>query len=308
MKKSIVLLTAITLLFSCKSNYTKIGDKNANYIPYYLKVYEADSLYLTGNYTRSYKILHKLFKKYEPINMPLYFEYENYIKMAIYFNKKSENNIINLASNYNYDYSIFENDSLLNIGLKRNKITKVKIDEYHTYFERKIDTNYRNTLNLMNLEDQEIRNQKNSNSNSIKTIDFKNDSILKKYLVNKGFPILKVVGNWKKMNNESENKDVNLNVILIHLSNYNNWFNENEKQFLQFVKEGYLMPTIYAQMFDKNYKKNKNDSYYHFLFSNILFEEIDLELKKAINNRRKLIGLPSVDYQKIHYQKRIINN
>ena len=94
MKKIVFLMVVVSLgLFSCKSNYTRIGDKNANYIPYYLKVYEADSLYIIGEYKNSYKILDSLFKKYEPINMPIYFEYEQYIKLANRFDKKTKKNI-----------------------------------------------------------------------------------------------------------------------------------------------------------------------------------------------------------------------
>ncbi len=45
--KAILLIIPLVLLcISCKSSYTRIGDKNANYIPYYLKVYEADSLFI----------------------------------------------------------------------------------------------------------------------------------------------------------------------------------------------------------------------------------------------------------------------
>ena len=68
--KNIFFFTIIfTLsLYSCKSNYTRIGDKNANYITYYLKVYEADSLNLIGEYKSSNEILDSLFKKFEPIN------------------------------------------------------------------------------------------------------------------------------------------------------------------------------------------------------------------------------------------------
>ena len=83
MKKTIVLLTLILLLLSCKSKFTSIGDENANYIPYYLKVYEADSLYLTKNYEQSYKILDRLFKNYEPINIETFNEYLNYIRLKL---------------------------------------------------------------------------------------------------------------------------------------------------------------------------------------------------------------------------------
>ena len=81
MLKVLFVFVSISLI-SCKS-YQKIGDKNSNYIPYYLKVYEADSLFLVKKYSLAYEKYDSLFKYYEPINMPLYFEFENYIKSGL---------------------------------------------------------------------------------------------------------------------------------------------------------------------------------------------------------------------------------
>ena len=113
-------------LFSCKSNFTSIGDKNANYIPYYLKVYEADSLYLLGNYKQSYEILDSLFKKFEPINMPVYFEYEQYIKLAYNFNRQTKKDIRKLSECYNYNLMDLKNDSILQLALNGSKIKEKK--------------------------------------------------------------------------------------------------------------------------------------------------------------------------------------
>ncbi len=86
MCKILFFLISISLI-SCNS-YQKIGDKNSNYIPYYLKVYEADSLFLVKNYSSAYEKYDSLFKYYEPINMPLYFEFENYLKAGLLSDKK----------------------------------------------------------------------------------------------------------------------------------------------------------------------------------------------------------------------------
>ena len=80
-KVGMFFLISISFI-SCKS-YQKIGGENSNYIPYYLKVYEADSLFLVKNYSSAYEKYDSLFKYYEPINMPLYFEFENYIKSGL---------------------------------------------------------------------------------------------------------------------------------------------------------------------------------------------------------------------------------
>lgn len=51
--KNLIFAFSLFFIVSCKSGYTKIGGKNANYIPYYNEVYRADSLYLTNNFEKS---------------------------------------------------------------------------------------------------------------------------------------------------------------------------------------------------------------------------------------------------------------
>ncbi len=295
-------------LFSCKSNYTRIGDKNANYIPYYLKVYEADSLYIIGEYKNSYKILDSLFKKYEPINMPIYFEYEQYIKLANRFDKKTKKNIKKLSQYYNYSINDIKQDSILYFVLNKSKISEKKIVKWHNQFEKKIDTVYRNLIHRMNLKDQMIRQNVPINWNNVKKVDLENDSILKLKLSSKGFPFIRKVGNYKKMSSEISSKDVSLDVILIHLSVDNTIFESYKKLLIDYVKRGYLPPKTYANMFDKNYFINNKKSYYHFMFSNLKYSEMDTITKNEINIKRKLEGLPCIDYDYLFTKKRIFNN
>jgi hypothetical protein len=84
MKKIIALLfLGFTMMISCKSkvierNVAANEKKEVNYIPYYLKVNEADSLSLVGDYKKSHHILDSLFKKFEPLNREFYNEYFTY--------------------------------------------------------------------------------------------------------------------------------------------------------------------------------------------------------------------------------------
>jgi len=303
------LMVVVSLgLFSCKSNYTRIGDKNANYIPYYLKVYEADSLYIIGEYKSSYEILDSLFKKFEPVNMPIYSEYEQYIKLAYRFNNKTKKDISNLSQYYNYNLNDIRQDSILYLVLDKSKISKKKIMKWHNQFEKKIDTVYRNLIHRMNLKDQMIRQNDPINWNNVKKVDLENDSILKLKLSIKGFPFIRKVGSYKKMTSEINTKDVSLDVILIHLSVDNTIFESYEQLLLDYVKKGYLPPKTYANMFDKNYYLNNKISYYHFMFSNLRYSEMDTITKNEINIKRKLLGLPCVDYDNLFTKKRIFNN
>ena len=85
----IFTLIAFSLLFSCKKKIEESTEtsvciinntvKYDSYKDYYLEVYKADSLYLEGNYECSYKILSRLFNKYDPINSLIYYEYNTYL-------------------------------------------------------------------------------------------------------------------------------------------------------------------------------------------------------------------------------------
>lgn len=108
MKKVIVLLfLGIMMIISCKSrvierNVSVIEKEEANYIPYYLKVYEADSLYIIKEYAKSFFILDSLFKKYKPLNQEKFKEFETYISCGYILNMKMnfKDSILKSIENY----------------------------------------------------------------------------------------------------------------------------------------------------------------------------------------------------------------
>lgn len=187
------------------------------------------------------------------------------------------------------------------------KLKKKKINKLHTQFEKKIDTVYRNLLNNMNLNDQMIRKDYVVNWDMVRKVDLENDSILKNKLNTIGFPTLRKVGNYKKLSFEKISKNVSLDAILIHLSVDNEIFESYKKMLFEYVKKGYLLPNAYANMVDKNYYTNHKKSYYHFMFSNHQ-HTMDLKTKNEINSKRKLVGLPCLDYYNLFTEKRIFNN
>ena len=143
--------------FSCKSTYTKIGDKEANYIPYFSKMYEADSLYLVENYQRSYEILDSLFKKYEPVNSED--EYFTYVASKIMLDKKPKE----IKKDFTYLIENFGNQDG-HIERSNEKIKKliVKIDTFGIdtkkateKYKKSIDIPLRNLVISMNRKDQE---------------------------------------------------------------------------------------------------------------------------------------------------------
>lgn len=85
--KYIVLIFTI-ILISCSSNKklnaisNKAYQKDVNYIPYYLKVYEAKELYESKEYEKSYNLLDSLFRYYQPIETPTVYEMDIYCELS----------------------------------------------------------------------------------------------------------------------------------------------------------------------------------------------------------------------------------
>ncbi|UPT71848.1 MAG: hypothetical protein M0D53_05970 [Flavobacterium sp. JAD_PAG50586_2] len=125
MKKIIILLFLITIVIvSCKSQNQRelVGQPvkhDVNYIPYYLKVYEADSLYIIKEYSKSYSILDSLFKVYPPVNLNIYNEVLNYLQLKIILNKSVDDiELLKLISYYGYKKEFIVNDSILKSSKK----------------------------------------------------------------------------------------------------------------------------------------------------------------------------------------------
>lgn len=221
--KKLFLFLFITLI-SCKSNFTKIGDNKANYISYYLKVYEADSLFLTKNYSQTHKKLDSLFDKFEPINMVLCFEYENYIKSGILSKRKKNytKEYKNLYLKYGYNYCDILSDSILKTGLIYTNISEKRANKLHAKYVSNIDTIFRNKLESMNSEDQKIRNIKPLNWKKIKIVDLSNDSIIKNFILRNGYPNFKNVGTFRKLFKSEKSKSISLDVLINHFTSYEN--------------------------------------------------------------------------------------
>ena len=301
------LIFIFFVITSCKSNYTRIGDKDADYIPYYLKVYKADSLYKVGDFKCSYEILDSLFNEYQPVNMSLYFEYENYVKMSALFDKVKKKDVKNLVKFYDYRIEEIKQDTLLNIAFNKTKFTEKKIRRLHSSFEMKLDTTYRNLIDQMNFIDQEIRMNDEVDWSEVRKIDLENDSLLKIQFEKKGFPNIKKVGSWKKIGEEVKGKNVDLEVILNHLSSYD-CYDYYKTKIYSFVKIGLCSPKVFARFIDKRSLKDKRESYYHFIpFDLNIKKNKNEDLIKEINNRRKKDGLPSVEYDLYWYNYVILN-
>ena len=305
MLKVLFVFVSISLI-SCKS-YQKIGDKNSNYIPYYLKVYEADILFLVKKFSLAYEKYDSLFKYYEPINMPLYFEFENYIKAGLLSNKKRnfKNEFKKIVTNYGYTYGIIEKDTLLKMLALRFKKSKKNIEKWQKQYSSKIDTFYRYQLTVMNLNDQKVRNQKPINWEEIARVDRQNDSLLRKMINKVGYPNFKNVGSFRKLNESEKKVDLGVEVLLNHFTSSSESFKFYNQILPTLIKKGECLPKDYAHLIDRYYTKNSQDSFFYFITFNYDFKN-NPSLVRVINERRKKHGLPSIEYEKIWFEERLM--
>ncbi|WP_445457475.1 hypothetical protein [Flavobacterium sp. HNIBRBA15423] len=295
--KNIFFLLLIYLFFiSCKGSYTKIGDAKANYIPYYLKVYKADSLFLNGKYVESYKILDNLFKRYEPINIEgRTYEYGTYLASAV-----MSGNIENLKDKVIYGYenfgsisnssykSYYYTDSIL----KTINFSNAEIDSLRNIYHSKVNSNLRNEIVEMVNEDQLARNNSDA-ENIIKYSKIHKDKI-KKILDEYGYPSYKIIGS----NNGHEfNELATFDLLFLH---QNNDFLEEILPFLlENVKKGKIGPEEYATIYDR-YIWNKTSEIegkqYYGSYTNKGKPSLPLKEVKKISKIRQSIGLPSLEY------------
>lgn len=292
-QKIIIFSFSITILISCKSSYTKIGEVNANYIPYYLKVYELDSLYYAKNYSKYNKEIKQLFNKFEPLNIAFYNEYENYIKSLILLNKtyKSKKELKILISNFGYKHKDLIKDSILSIGLKNSKISSKSLNKLEERYKKQLDLDFIEVLKKIEYDDQEIRTRQGLTLGEREPlmieIDKKNDSIIKNYILKNGFPRKEKVD------------DFSFGILFNHFS-YNGSFDFYKEKLPSFIKNGTCDPRNYAMLIDRWFLINKGEPFYYISWINKL-KEIETQSEKInkINFERKKIGLPSIQQEKV---------
>jgi hypothetical protein len=295
MKKiGLILFLLFVLVISCKSKTQVVYKNEVNYIPYYLKVYEADSLYIIKDYEKSYKILDSLFKKYEPLQLANYYEVNNYYKLKIILNKKI--NILDfseLISKYRLTDLALKNDSIFNIIYLKEK--KYFVENYILLRKKYLSTvkiNLRNELKNMAVEDQFYRKKDYEGNIKKQTeIDSLNSKRLIEIFKDYGYPNEKIIGEFNL-----DNVHVDIGTMLLHTNDYNR-LNIFLPKVLEFIKKGMAPPRAYATMFDQ-YNLYHGQQQYYGSYTNPTTIKI-----KELNKRRKQIGMPSYTYEKWKFNK-----
>lgn len=297
MKINFWLLVIIScLLLSCKAKQHVMKSeikKEINYIPYYLKVYEADSLSIIGDYENSYRILHDLFKVYKPINITGYYECGTYLVSAYMTNHTED--ISQKVREYYLKYGEIHVPSDKELKHRRemlnfSKITKKEIDSLRAMYFKNINHELRNNVISMMERDQYYRVKEFN--------DFKMDSVsrvqfeeIKNIFTQYGYPSKDIIGYDGLFDIE---KPATIEAMLLHLSSENKA--EIMPLLMSFIKNGTCTPDVYAAVYDKNVLILQNKQYYGaFTVGNEIDVSTLLDLKN-ITSIRKSIGLPSLYY------------
>lgn len=297
MKKIVFLIVLVSLAFySCKSNYTKIGDKNANYIPYYLKVYEADSLNLVGEYKRSYEILDSLFKKYEPLKLSFYNEYFTYLRNKVVLNDFDNIDLVlkKAIQNYGLDPELYEKDSLNSIAIKKTKFTRKDLDGFYKDYVEGLNLEYRYAIEKMIENDQRVRLAVPRDKEEWEKVDKENAENIKMLITKYGYPSTKKIGP-----RFFTDKSADVSTLFLHSTK------EAREGYvldlmLASVKKGECEPKDFATVYDKYlYVSGVYDG--KVLYGELRNRNKSLDLvlinPKKIDSIRKSIGLENIQYQ-----------
>lgn len=291
---------------SCKSRKMNLEtdlvktQKEANYIPYFLKVYEADSLYLVKKYERSYAVLDSLFKKFKPLNTEQYKEYETYVSCAFVMNKqfKFKDSILKSIENYGSNSRYFKYDSLMNAAFKYSKITDEEILKSTQAYRRKLNFQLRDSIQEICKADQAVRVDATTNyiNDKVKVVDSLIQSKLQHIFNRYGYPSEKLIGEFY-----IDSTDVSLQFVFLH----------TEKHFrmkfllpkvLEAVKKGLAYPENYSQSYDRFLEITTDKQLYgsyNLTRAKQFVEYID---EKNIDSIRRSIGLPSRTYKKWRFK------
>ncbi len=286
--KNFLLITFLAFIsFSCR---TTVVDNNSlkkeiNYIPYYLKVYEADSLYLVKNYKKSYDILDSLFALYEPLNMSIYYELKTYYSAKIILNKNIElNDFSRLVSKYGFTKEMIENDSLLNDYCQKNNFFELQnYDDLRAKNLKSLNLSLRNEIIEMIAQDQLYRRTDFDKQNKIDSINAKK---IIKIFDDFGYPNEFLIGN-----SSIDKMYVGIEALLLHTRD-NERLNYFMPKVLEYIKKGKASPKIYANMRDQFELYHDKEQFYGS-YDNKTNTPVN-----EMNRRRKEIGLPCYGYEK----------
>ncbi len=250
-----------------------------NYITYYNKVNEIDSIYRMANKpAQAIKKFKKLFQKYEPKNQELTEEYKTYIKLADQYHKnfggkKSLYKLIILVAPYPNEYK------KLYPLCKKYGIDSLEADQKVVDWKKSLNKRLIDSFSIAMIRDQEGRPENIALVN--KNIE-KNADLFFWTFEHYGFPDGQKIG--RLGNNDIF---IAMPTLLSHMIGSKK-YPEFRKKLFEYVKSGNCSPQEYALMSD-TYDYYRNTAVRYSLRNNN-------EDSVRINRNRKSIGLPSIKH------------
>lgn len=283
---SLSLFFILFLISSCKPTFKNITDSKINYLPYYQKVYEADSLFVTNNFEKSYKILDSLFKIYPPLQIPNVNEYSTYVYCSV-LTGHVDNIKEKIKNGYKYGGSLSfqhpKSDSIYTIFEKNNFFTREERNAMHKQYMMQFDTVLYNKIKKMYLEDQAARVYP-LDTVKMHATDAKNKKLIQEIFKKYGYPNRQLIGQLGLYDDEP----VSFFILFMH-QDY-----KFKKRYLpalyKMMKQGNINPEEYALIVDRTYLE-KNSSVYGIIQQ----KQIDFPIN--INKNRKAIGLNGFNYE-----------
>lgn len=303
MRRTIIVFVALCFIASCRSkkatpeNYIVKVEKETNYIPYFLKVYEADSLYLVKDYQKSYVILESLFKKFKPLNTEQYKEYETYVACAYAINAKLKfkDTILKSIENYGSNSRYFKYDSVMNLAFKNSGITDGEILNATQTYRKKLNFTLRDSIQKMVEMDQVVRKDV-IDFDKMRVVDSINQIKLENILNKYGFPHEKLIGEFYL-----DSVFTDLGTIFLHT---NKDFRSNIllPKILNAVKNGFTYPENYSQSYDRMLENTQGIQLYGSYTLTKNLKDIVLIDALKIDSIRSSIGLPSRTYKRWRFK------
>lgn len=304
----LTVLTSFCTLFYCgnvadfKDASQSSTEKEVNYIPYYLKVYEADSLYLVGNYERSFKILDSLFQEFEPIRTEN-FETKTYLKSAYLSNQQMDEKkyFEQLFTAFGYGWMYLKHDSILLKIAERNQHDSASIALLENQYLRTIDVELRQEITAM-------VQKENSNISAFFESENEQDWLhLEPQHEKRLLEIfqMKIYPNYKnccvELLDMKENRDSDITTLLLY-TRLDTRMTHFEPLMLQFVKSGECDPFHYALMMDQWYLFSGKNQLYG------TYPQAPIVDSAKVDRNRKSIGLPSLAYDDFKWKQQLSSN
>ncbi|MGH2666900.1 hypothetical protein [Flavobacterium sp.] len=288
-----LLLKSITLMCvvvsSCKTKQTTATETvENNYIPYYLKVYEADSLFLTDNYQKSYEILDSLFQKFEPVNMQNFNEFGIYIASSTMIGKTDNLDANIRKAILEYGGIGFSHPNSSVIYTKISELTSVSKEErsqLYKDYKKKFDSELHEKLIPMYVEDQAAR-QPELNMDQMNILQKKHKKEIKDIIKRYGYPGYHCLSSSAVT---PEGIPVDFTILFVHQKS------SFKRKYVDMLHDGLLkgeiFPNEYAMIMDKIYLEEQGKSLYGYITHYPLLNP------HKIDSIRKSIGLPKLGYE-----------